>query len=144
MDRIQLHTPARLRVGGQTLTLVIGDAISFLVFAAIGRNSHGEAAGFGAVLEVVRTAGPFLLGWFVVAPFTGALRGELLTHPRSLLKRTSLAWLFAWPLGLGLRALFLQRGIPLSFAIVVGITNTVLLLGWRGVAAWVLGRRARG
>ena len=141
MDRIQSHIHVRSRVGGQTIALVIGDTISFLVFAAIGRNSHGEAAGFGAVLEVVRTATPFLLGWFVVAPFAGALRGDLLSHPRSLLQRTSLAWLCAWPLGLGLRALFLQRGIPLSFAIVVGITNTILLLGWRGVAAWALGRR---
>ena len=91
--------------------------------------------------EVAWTAAPFLLGWFAVVPFVGALRGELLAQPGSLLKRTALAWLIAWPLGLGLRALFLQRGIPLSFALVTGITNTVLLLGWRGIAAWVLGRR---
>jgi hypothetical protein len=35
----------------------------------------------------------------------------------------------------------LQRGIPLSFAIVTFIANTILLLGWRGVFLWLWRRR---
>lgn len=138
--------------GATRAVLVLGDCISFLVFAAIGRSSHGEAAGFGALLEVVKTAAPFLLGWFLAAPWLGAYRLTPLpaidrraTNANPLMpfiKRTALAWVVAWPIGLGLRALFLQRGIPLSFAIIVFLTNTVLLVGWRSFFAWgVLGRR---
>jgi hypothetical protein len=124
-----------------TAALLAGDIVSFMLFAAIGRGSHGEATGLAALGEVAGTAAPFLLGWLAVAPFAGALDAKLLAQPRRLLRRTLLAWLLAWPLGLLLRALFLQRAIPGSFAIVVGITNSVLLLGWRGVAAWVAKER---
>lgn len=142
MDQTQAPMTATTRVSGRTLALLGGDVISFLVFAAIGRNNHGETSGLGALGAVAGTAAPFMLGWLVVATLSGALRGGLVSQPRRLLGRTALAWLIAWPLGLGLRALFLQRAIPLSFAIVVGITNTVLLLGWRGVFAWLFNRRA--
>jgi hypothetical protein len=125
-------------IAGSAL-LVAGDALSFLAFAAIGRRSHSEN---GAIVDVALTAAPFLAAWLASAVLFGALRGELLHSPRRLLTRTLLAWLLAWPLGLGLRALLLQREIPASFAIVVGIANTVLLLGWRGVAAWLVSRRA--
>ncbi len=131
------------------VVLLIGDVISFLLFAAIGRGSHGEATGFGALLEVGKTAAPFLLGWFLAAPWLGAFRVNASAHigklplPRSLVGRTMLAWVVAWPLGLGLRALFLQRAIPLSFAIVTFIANTILLLGWRGIFAWLLARQPR-
>jgi hypothetical protein len=129
--------------------LVAGDAVSFLVFAAIGRSSHGEAAGLDALLQVAATAAPFALGWWLVAPFVGAYRmrqekaqGWAARLPSSFLVRTALAWVLALPVGLALRALFLQRGIPLSFAVVTFIANTILLLGWRGVFLWLV--KARG
>ena len=125
-------------VAGSAL-LIAGDVLSFLVFAAIGRRSHSEN---GAIVDVALTAVPFLAAWLASAALTGALRGELLLAPRRMLTRTLLAWLLAWPLGLGLRALVLQREIPGSFAIVVGIVNTVLLVGWRAAAAWAVGRRS--
>lgn len=141
MEQVNLDRPAQ-RVSGATVGLVVGDILSFLVFSALGRNSHGEAAGLRAIAEVAGTAAPFLIGWFAVASGTGALRGSVLRTPVALLKRTALTWLLAWPLGLLLRALFLQRGIPLSFAIVTGVANSVLLLGWRGIAAFLVARRA--
>jgi hypothetical protein len=120
-----------------------GDALAFLVFSAIGRASHSEAAGLGALLEVAETAAPFAIGWFVVAPLAGAFKAELAERPRALLARTALAWLLAWPLGLLLRALIRQAGIPLSFAIVTLITNLLILLSWRGAFAWLASRRSR-
>lgn len=121
--------------------LIAGDILSFIVFSAIGRNSHGEAAGIGAILEVLKTAAPFMIGWFAVAPFTGALKNELLSQPSSLLKRTFLTLVIALPIGFALRALFLQRGIPMSFAIVASISNLILMLGWRGITALIWKRR---
>ena len=58
-------------------SLVVGDAIVFLIFAAIGRNNHGEASGFAAIPQIVLTALPFAVGWFIVAPFVGPLLGVL-------------------------------------------------------------------
>ncbi len=31
------------------IMLVIGDLVCFLIFAALGRNTHGEASGFAAI-----------------------------------------------------------------------------------------------
>lgn len=157
MERIQSQaaTPqARSRGNRYIALLVIGDIIAFLVFAAIGRRSHGEAAGLTAMFEVAQTAAPFIIGWFLAAPFLKAYRldtaGAGVAPARRtalvgpLLKRTALAWLVACPIGLVLRALFLSRGIPLSFAIITFITNLFLLGGWRSAFAWFVARRARG
>jgi len=49
-------------------TLIVGDALAFLVFAAIGRSSHGEATGLAAIPQIALTAAPFAAAWFIVAP----------------------------------------------------------------------------
>ena len=118
--------------------LVAGDLLVFLLFAALGRQSHEEGAN---LVQVVGTAAPFAIGWFAVAPWLGAFSST--APPRAFLERTALAWLCAWPAGLLLRAIILRRGIPLSFAVVVLVTNAVFLLGWRG-AYVVLHRRNTG
>jgi hypothetical protein len=122
--------------------LAAGDALAFMVFSAIGRASHSEAAGLAALAQVAETAAPFAIGWFVVAPLAGAFRAEIVAQPRRMLTRTALGWLLAWPVGLLLRALIRQTSIPLSFAIVTLITNMLILLGWRGAFVWLAGRRS--
>jgi hypothetical protein len=122
------------------ITLVAGDAIVFLIFSAIGRNSHAEAAGFAALPQIIETAAPFMLGWFIVAPFTGAYRTDLTSTPRQMIGRTALTWLVAWPIGLGLRALIRQSGIPLTFAAITFITVLVLTGIWRLAFALVAKR----
>ena len=114
------------------IMLVIGDLICFLIFAALGRNTHGEASGFAAIPQIILTALPFAVGWFLVSPFVGAFRHKILAQPRAMVLRTVLAWLLSWPIALLLRGIFVDHGIPpLSFAIVVLLFNTVLLLVWR-------------
>ncbi len=114
------------------ILLVIGDALVFLIFAAIGRRSHNEAVGLSAFLETTLTAIPFAAGWFIVSPFIGAFRRGLEMHPRAMVQRTLLAWLAAWPVCMVLRGIFVDHGIPpLTFAIITLIANTVLLLVWR-------------
>ena len=125
--------------------LVAGDAISFLVFAAIGRGSHQEALGITALGSVAGTAWPFLVAWYVLAIPLGALDPALARQPRSLLVTTGKVWLLAWPCALVIRAIALRRGIPLSFALVVLVSNAVMLLGWRGclgLAVRYAGRRS--
>jgi hypothetical protein len=129
---------ARVR---RSALLAAGDALAFMIFAALGRASHSEAAGFAAILQVAETAAPFAIGWFVVAPFAGTYRADIASRPRQMLERSALAWLLAWPIGLLLRALIRQTTIPLSFALVTLITNLLILLSWRGLFAWLNAKR---
>ena len=119
-------------------SLVIGDAIVFLVFAAVGRRSHGEAVGLGALFQVVLTAAPFAAGWFLVSPFTGAFRRGLEKQPGKMLQRTLLSWVPGWAVGFTLRGIFVDHAIPpLTFAIVSLLSNTIFLLIWRLPFAWI-------
>ena len=123
------------------IPLSLGDSIAFLLFAAIGRASHAEAAGLDAIIQVAETAAPFWLGWMVVSPLLGAYRNDVISVPRTMAARTTLAWLLAWPIGLGLRALIRQSGIPLTFALITGATVLLILLVWRSIFAFVAGRK---
>ncbi len=134
---VPLTTTANRR---RTVVLILGDACMFLIFAAVGRDTHGEAAGLGALLQVVETAAPFALGWFLVSPFLGVYRESVTSSVRTMLKHTALGWVCAWPVALVLRGLFRQEIPPLSFAIVVLIANLVFLSVWRGLFALVANR----
>lgn len=110
-------------------TLVLGDFIVFLVFATIGRRSHGEASD---IWQIFLTALPFAAGWFLVAPFVGVYRRALMSDPRKMAKRTVLAWILSWPVAMALRGIFVDHAIPpATFAIIALLTNLVLLLVWR-------------
>jgi hypothetical protein len=123
------------------ITLVVGDIIAFLVFAAIGRNSHNEFAGAAELLAIVKTASPFIMGWFVVAIFVGTYRPDVVNKLKPMLMYSVLGWLIAWPIGLALRALMLWKGIPLSFALVTLGSMMLIMLIWRTLFATVLAKR---
>ena len=124
--------PPEISDARRIITLVVGDAIAFLVFAAIGRGSHGEATGLAAIPQIALTAAPFAAAWFIVAPFAGAYRRELTVEPRKMAIRTILAWVLSWPLAMVLRGLFVDHAVPpVSFALITLIFNTFILLIWR-------------
>jgi hypothetical protein len=127
----------------QVATLAAGDLLAFNVVTAIGLLSHGELTELGKLGEVATIAAPFAIGWFLVAPFAGAFRAEIAGRPRRILPRATLAWLIALPIGLLLWSLIRQRPVQPAFAVVTFLTNLIVLLGWRGVFAW-LAARARG
>ena len=127
------------------IILVIGDLLCFLIFVAFGRSSHGEASGFAAISQIIVTALPFIAGWFLVSPFVGAFRHKIMAQPRSMVIRTAVAWLLAWPVAMLLRGIFVDHGVPpLSFAIVVLLFNMLLLLIWRWPFALNNSLRKRG
>ena len=109
--------------------LVVGDGLAFVVFSAIGRRDHGEATN---IASVIGTAAPFVAGWLLVAPLAGAFPSERRPALGPFLVATALAWLYTWPVALLIRAVVLQRGIKVGFAIVALAANAVFLLAWRG------------
>lgn len=114
------------------VNLIIGDALVFLIFATIGRRSHGEAAGLNTIVQVVLTALPFLAGWFIISPWLGAYRRALEINPLAMAKRTFLVWLAAWPVAMLLRGIFVDHAVPpWTFWLIAFLANTILLLLWR-------------
>jgi hypothetical protein len=123
---------------GRIVLLVIGDAIVFLIFAAVGRRNHGEAASF---LQVVGTATPFALGWFIIAPLVGAYRRRQTTGVRKMAQWTALSWLAVWPATMLFRGVAVDRAIPpWTFMLISLISNMLFLEVWRVLFAWLSGR----
>ena len=127
---------------GRIILLVTGDLIAFIVFAALGRETHNEATGLGAIGQTLWTAFPFILGWFLVAPWLGAFTRARTERPLDMLQRTEIAWLAAWPVALLLRWAFTadHHIPPLAFATVALLANTVILGGWRTAFAALTNR----
>lgn len=126
---------------GRVATLAVGDLIIFLVFATQGRSTHGETI---TVSTVIATAAPFLISWFVIAPFVGAFgRGGSIptTRPAPLVQRAAISWIVAWAVALILRYVVFHGGITPPFAIVALLFNGVLLLTWRAAVSFALWRR---
>lgn len=125
--------------------LIIGDALSFLVFTGVGRNTHGEASGLAALGQVAMTALPFALAWFLVSPWVGAYRRSATDTVRRMLTRTELSWLATYPAALILRVIIApDHQMPLTFAIVILLANAVFLGVWRTAFAFVERLLARG
>jgi hypothetical protein len=129
------------------ISLVVGDAICFVVFATLGADQHGE--GFN-LLYNLWVAFPFLIAWFLIAPFVGAYRKEVAYKPSVMAGRTLLSWVCAWPVAMFVRWLLvdLAKGTPwssfFSFAVVALAFNTGLLLLWRWPFALNNDLRRRG
>src|SRR5260370_17787416 len=113
------------------ITLVTGDLLCFLVFAALGSNTHGEVTGLASIPHIIVTALPFAAGWFLVSPFVGAFRRDIVARPRTMAIRTAVAWLISSPVTLLLRGIFVYHDIPpLTFAI-VSLPFTLFILNLR-------------
>ncbi len=141
----RVRTPKAMPYNQAIIILVIGDVVCFLLFAALGRNTHGEASGLATIPQIILTALPFAIGWFLVSPFAGAFRREVVAQPRVMAIRTALAWLLSWPIAMLLRGIFVDHGIPpLSFAIVVLLFNMAILLVWRWSFSLTNSVRKRG
>lgn len=109
------------------------DVICVLVFAIVGRSSHGESS---ELLGVLHTAWPFLAGYLVGLAVARGWRQPLARGVAVTL------WLATVAVGMALR-LLTGAGVQLSFVVVTTVVLGVMLLGWRGVLALVQRARAR-
>lgn len=105
-----------------------------LIFAVIGRLSHGEPAD---PLGVIFTAWPFVVA---LVGTTVALIG--MNRATEQLLNGAIAWLGTLVFGMWIRADAAGGGIQPSFVIVAGSFLIVGMLGWRFIAARRQQRRA--
>lgn len=113
--------------------LVAGDAAMLVVFASIGRISHGETL---AVTDSLATALPFMIGWFTAC---GALGGYKRQALESAIKTAGLCWATGIPAGLLVRTI--TKGyIPETAFVIVSMAATgVFLIGWRAAYSALVG-----
>ena len=111
----------------QRLIAVAADVASILVFVLLGRSSHDEGTGIGAVANV---AAPFLIGLavgWVLSP--GPRR-----RPFAIATGVQV-WLTTVGIGVVLRWFAWDRGTAVSFIIVAALFLGLFLVGWRVVVA---------
>jgi hypothetical protein len=109
------------------------DVIAVVVFAIVGRSSHGET---NDLVGVAVTAWPFLVGCLIGLVVSRAWR-----RPAALSTGT-VVWLCTLFVGMVLRALS-GRGVAVTFVIVAGISLASLLVGWRAAFAAIQAARKR-
>jgi len=135
----------RMLPSGRVGVLIAGDALSFLLFAALGLYQHDQGSASGILASVglvISTAFPFAAGWFLVSPFLHAFQRSNTSGVGSMLRQTEVAWLCSWPVALVLRWFFsTDHRIPLAFALVILIANAIFLGVWRSIFALVESRR---
>jgi hypothetical protein len=113
------------------IAALVADAAGIVVFAAVGRRSHDEAEGVGAVFTI---AAPFLvalaLGWALVI----ALRRSR-SRPFDPVQTDAgvVIWIVTVAAGLLLRRIMWDRGTALAFVIVATVFLGAVLVGWRVV-----------
>ena len=98
------------------------DSVAIVLFAALGRREHGES---GALVDVLATAAPFLIGLGVAWLVVRAWRRPLSVY----------VGLAIWPItilvGMVVRNLVFDRGTATSFVVVATAFVGVCLVGWR-------------
>jgi len=104
------------------ILVTAGDVVALLLFAAIGRQTHAESNQFIAILS---TGLPFIISWLTVSALTGLQRPQ--PFKRWIIQTVTWAPLSAL-MGLALRAIWLERTIPLTFAIITICVTTFALL----------------
>jgi len=126
----------------RAVMLAAGDIAMLLLFAAVGRGSHSEAI---LSAELLATAGPFILGWLLAAPVTGAFSPQACSNKMdAAVLAAAKTWLVGIPTGLVLRSIFKGYMVPKAFAVVTMVATLVLLVGWRLGAAKLIPMTADG
>ncbi|KAM1834460.1 hypothetical protein ACFX13_016922 [Malus domestica] len=132
---IQFEKPdssARVRKWGHVALLAGGDVLALLTFAAIGRFSHGFPV---FEFETLRTADPFIAGWFLSAYFLGGFGedGRGVNGQSKALTATAKSWALGIPLGIIIRASTAGHIPPIKFVLATMGSTGVLLIGWRAL-----------
>lgn len=120
------ETPSSAR---KISVLASGDLLMLLTFVIIGRISHGMTSDW--LVNVLRIATPFVLGWVIAALLFAAYRPWLWRRPTDFLVRSAAAWFLGNGLAFLLRHFAMQDRITLPFALTSIAFTGLFLLAWR-------------
>ncbi|OWM70776.1 uncharacterized protein LOC116214163 [Punica granatum] len=122
---------------GRIALLAGGDVLALLFFSAIGRFSHGFPV---FDVETLRTADPFVAGWFLGAYFLGGYSedGRGLNGLSKGVLSVAKSWAVGIPLGITIRAVLSGHIPPYTFILVTMGSTAVLLIGGRALLYSVL------
>lgn len=115
------------------IVLLVGDIVTLLLFTYIGQRDHELIDAANPLAGVLKAFLPFLLAWLAAAFAMGAYKvSEQDMEWRTALGRGFMAWMIAAPLGVVLRALWLDRAvIPTAFLLAAFGFGGAMLLTWR-------------
>jgi hypothetical protein len=111
----------------RALVALLADVVCVIVFCTIGRRSHAEGL---TVAGIAQTAWPFLAGTAVGWLLIGGWR-----RPFTVIPTGVTVWVCTVVVGMLLRKAT-SAGVSTSFVVVASVVTAVLLLGWRGAAAF--------
>ena len=111
--------------------LILGDLLALALFTFIGFATHGETD-LSFLPRMAATFFPVSVAWFLLAPWFGLFREEIISNP-SQLWRPVLAVLFAAPLGAVLRAFLLNTVVIPIFVLILGATSALGMVIWRAL-----------
>lgn len=109
----------------------LADVVVVLAFVLIGRESHDEG---NALVEVARTAAPFLVGLVAAWLMTGGWRVPLDPRTGVVVAAVTVT------VGLTVRRIVFGDGTAMPFIIVTTLVLGAGLLGWRLVVGLVMDR----
>ncbi|KAL5777548.1 hypothetical protein ACOSP7_010474 [Xanthoceras sorbifolium] len=132
---IQFEKPdfsSRINKWGRVSLLAGGDVLALVLFSAIGRFNHGFSV---FDIETLRTADPFIAGWFLSAYFLGgyAEDGRGMSGLSKAVVAAAKSWALGIPLGLVIRAVTSGHIPQYTFVLVTMGSTAVLLIGWRAL-----------
>jgi len=117
--------------------LFLGDTLAIAILTFIGFATHGEI-GVSYILRMSTTFFPVLISWFLIAPWFGLFDKQGIANPKYLW-RIPFAMLFAGPLAVILRAALLHSAAQPLFALILGGSNALGILIWRGLYLLIYG-----
>jgi hypothetical protein len=116
--------------------LATGDAIALLAFLLLGEIQHDLIGSPELVPDLLKQFVAIGAAWFTLAWALGALGMGQPPNWRAFLGRSTLAWLFAAPAGIVLRAVALgQAAIVMPFVFAAIGFGGLILLAWRAIYA---------
>jgi len=121
--------------------LILGDTVAIAILTVIGFATHGETD-ISYIPRMATTFFPVLVSWFLIAPWLGLFDEQVVANPK-LLWRILLAMVFIAPLAVILRATLLHSVVQPLFALILGGSNALGMLMWRGVYLFVVRRAKR-
>ena len=116
--------------------LIIGDIVAIAIVTYIGFATHGETD-ISYLPRMGTSFFPVIIGWFLLAPWFGLFDEQVITNPKNLW-RIALVALFSAPLATVLRSFLLGNTVIPIFAVILGASNAIGMIVWRGIWSFYL------